>query len=67
LVGPGSLNDFDYQDTIQDYVRNEVALDYNAGLGALAYLYSQLRPTCQLITLAISPSTVQEDSLVNLV
>lgn len=37
--GPGSLNDFDYVDTIKDYQRNEVALDYNAALtGVLARL-----------------------------
>jgi endoglucanase len=66
--GPGSLNDFDYQDTIQDYFRNEVALDYNAGFsGALAYLYSQSLGNLPVITLAISPSSVQEDGLVNLV
>jgi endoglucanase len=37
--GPGSANDFDYQDNRLDYVRNEVALDYNAAFtGVLAYL-----------------------------
>lgn len=37
--GPGSRNDFDYVDTIKDYQRNEVALDYNAAFtGLLAYL-----------------------------
>jgi endoglucanase len=35
--GPGSANDFDYVDDRRDYVRNEVADDYNAGYtGALA-------------------------------
>jgi endoglucanase len=38
--GPASSNDFDYVDTIQDYQRNEVTLDYNAALtGVLAYLH----------------------------
>lgn len=38
--GPGSRNDFDYVDTIKDYQRNEVALDYNAAFtGLLAYLH----------------------------
>jgi endoglucanase len=37
--GPGSRDDFDYVDTIKDYQRNEVALDYNAAFtGLLAYL-----------------------------
>ncbi|MFM7528949.1 MAG: glycoside hydrolase family 9 protein, partial [Nodosilinea sp.] len=63
--GPGSINDFDYQDTIQDYIRNEVSLDYNAGLtGALAYLYS-LGPSN--VTLAISPASVLENGTTNLV
>lgn len=35
--GPASANDFDYVDDRRDYVRNEVATDYNAGYtGALA-------------------------------
>ncbi|MDX2165768.1 MAG: glycoside hydrolase family 9 protein [Deltaproteobacteria bacterium] len=35
--GPASANDFDYVDDRHDYVRNEVATDYNAGYtGALA-------------------------------
>ena len=43
--GPGSVNDFDYQDTVTDYRRNEVALDYNAGFtGVLARLYSKSLP-----------------------
>ena len=38
--GPASPNDFDYQDIRSDYIRNEVALDYNAGFtGALARMY----------------------------
>ncbi|MEB3360206.1 MAG: glycoside hydrolase family 9 protein [Synechococcales bacterium] len=37
--GPASANDFDYKDDRTDYIRNEVALDYNAGFtGALARL-----------------------------
>ncbi|AFY61366.1 glycoside hydrolase family 9 protein [Synechococcus sp. PCC 6312] len=40
--GPTSANDFAYQDQRNDYVANEVALDYNAGLtGALARMYQQ--------------------------
>ncbi|MEB3334363.1 MAG: glycoside hydrolase family 9 protein [Cyanobacteriota bacterium] len=38
--GPASANDFDYVDTIKDYQRNEVTLDYNAAFtGVLAYLH----------------------------
>jgi endoglucanase len=40
--GPGSANDFDYLDQRSDYIRNEVAIDYNAGFsGALAFLSQQ--------------------------
>ncbi|MFN9629352.1 MAG: glycoside hydrolase family 9 protein [Cyanobacteriota bacterium] len=40
MGGPASSNDFDYVDTIQDYQRNEVTLDYNAALtGVLGYLH----------------------------
>lgn len=40
--GPTMANDFAYQDSRQNYVANEVSLDYNAGYtGALAYLYSR--------------------------
>ncbi len=40
--GPGSANDNDYVDDRTDFLRNEVALDYNAGLtGALAWMYDQ--------------------------
>ncbi len=40
--GPASVNDFDYTDDRTDYIRNEVALDYNAGLtGALARMYEE--------------------------
>ena len=40
--GPASPNDYDYLDVRSDYIRNEVALDYNAGLtGALVRLYDQ--------------------------
>ena len=35
--GPQAIDDFDYVDDIQDWVRNEVACDYNAGFtGAIA-------------------------------
>ena len=37
--GPDRPNDFSYADQRSDYVRNEVAIDYNAGYsGALAFL-----------------------------
>ncbi|MFN7229422.1 MAG: glycoside hydrolase family 9 protein, partial [Synechococcaceae cyanobacterium] len=37
--GPGAADDFAYADRRSDWVRNEVAIDYNAGFsGALAYL-----------------------------
>ncbi|MGB3401489.1 MAG: glycoside hydrolase family 9 protein [Microcoleaceae cyanobacterium] len=40
--GPASTDDHDYIDDRSDYRRNEVALDYNAGLtGALAWMYDQ--------------------------
>ena len=40
--GPASAKDDDYIDVRSDYIRNEVALDYNAGLtGALVRLYDQ--------------------------
>lgn len=40
--GPGSANDFDYVDDRTDYVRNEVALDYNAAFtGAIARMYER--------------------------
>ena len=40
--GPASPDDGDYQDDRSDYIRNEVALDYNAAFtGALARQYSQ--------------------------
>ncbi|MEO0409322.1 MAG: glycoside hydrolase family 9 protein [Cyanobacteria bacterium P01_A01_bin.135] len=40
--GPASPNDGDYQDKRDDYIRNEVALDYNAAFtGALARQYDQ--------------------------
>ena len=40
--GPDRLNDFAYADRRSDYVRNEVAIDYNAGYsGALAFLAQQ--------------------------
>ena len=39
--GPASLDDFDYADVRNDYIANEVACDYNAGLtGALARMAS---------------------------
>lgn len=38
--GPGSADDFDYQDDRTDFQRNEVAIGYNSQLaGALAYMY----------------------------
>jgi hypothetical protein len=40
--GPESANDHDYKDDRTNYVSNEVALNYNAGLtGALAYMYDK--------------------------
>jgi endoglucanase len=37
--GPDRPNDFSYADVRSDYIRNEVAIDYNAGFsGALAFL-----------------------------
>ncbi|MAR07297.1 MAG: hypothetical protein CL862_09370 [Cyanobium sp. NAT70] len=37
--GPSEANDYAYTDSRADYISNEVAIDYNAGLtGALAYL-----------------------------
>ena len=37
--GPAAADDFAYNDKRSDYISNEVAIDYNAGLsGALAYL-----------------------------
>lgn len=40
--GPSAADDFAYSDSRSDYISNEVAIDYNAGLtGALAFL-SQL-------------------------
>ncbi|NER23880.1 MAG: hypothetical protein F6J96_24880 [Symploca sp. SIO1C2] len=40
--GPAAADDADYVDERTDYIRNEVALDYNAGLtGALARMYQE--------------------------
>jgi Glycosyl hydrolase family 9/Calx-beta domain/Cellulose binding domain len=40
--GPASANDFDYVDSRTDYIRNEVALDYNAAFtGAVARMYQK--------------------------
>ncbi|MGB3613057.1 MAG: glycoside hydrolase family 9 protein, partial [Elainellaceae cyanobacterium] len=40
--GPASPDDGDYRDDRSDYIRNEVALDYNAAFtGALARQYSE--------------------------
>ncbi|MDJ0732670.1 MAG: glycoside hydrolase family 9 protein [Nostocaceae cyanobacterium] len=40
--GPASADDYDYVDDRTDYIRNEVALDYNAGFtGALVRMYDQ--------------------------
>ena len=37
--GPSAADDFAYNDARSDYISNEVAIDYNAGLtGALAFL-----------------------------
>ena len=37
--GPAAADDFAYNDKRSDYISNEVAIDYNAGLtGALAFL-----------------------------
>jgi len=41
--GPSSADDFAYRDRRNDYIANEVALDYNAGLtGALVRQYGEL-------------------------
>ncbi|EDX75702.1 Glycosyl hydrolase family 9 [Coleofasciculus chthonoplastes PCC 7420] len=40
--GPDSPNDFAYNDVRTDFISNEVAMDYNAGLtGALARMYGE--------------------------
>ena len=40
--GPSSANDYAYTDNRTDYITNEVAMDYNAGLtGALARMYEE--------------------------
>jgi hypothetical protein len=40
--GPESADDFNYTDDRTNYISNEVALNYNAGLtGALAYMYDK--------------------------
>jgi Glycosyl hydrolase family 9/FG-GAP-like repeat len=53
-----------YKDNRPDFKRNEVALDYNAGLtGVLARQYG-LNPD---VKIAISPATVTEDGVANLV
>ncbi|NET47406.1 MAG: glycosyl hydrolase family 9 [Merismopedia sp. SIO2A8] len=40
--GPQSADDFDYVDDRTDYIRNEVALDYNAAFtGAIARMYEK--------------------------
>ncbi|UAJ71804.1 glycoside hydrolase family 9 protein [Synechocystis sp. PCC 7339] len=40
--GPTAANDFSYNDSRDDYISNEVAIDYNAGLtGALAWSVEQ--------------------------
>ncbi|MGL5874259.1 MAG: glycoside hydrolase family 9 protein, partial [Xenococcaceae cyanobacterium] len=40
--GPEAANDFSYTDDRTNYISNEVALNYNAGLtGALAYMYDK--------------------------
>ncbi len=58
--GPASANDFDYQDTVKDYQRNEVALDYNAGLtGVLARLAGRSSPITPTINLSASQTIVE--------
>ena len=40
--GPSAANDFAYTDSRTDFITNEVAMDYNAGLtGALARMYQE--------------------------
>ena len=40
--GPSAADDFAYTDARSDYIANEVAIDYNAGLtGALAFLLAK--------------------------
>jgi Glycosyl hydrolase family 9/FG-GAP-like repeat len=53
-----------YKDDRADFKRNEVALDYNAGLtGVLARQYG-LNPD---ITISVTPKTVTEDGVANLI
>ena len=67
--GPDQANDNSYVDDRNNYVTNEVALDYNAGLtGAIARIYGlggQLLN--QNITLELTPNSVTEDGSSNLV
>ncbi len=42
VAGPSQPNDNAYEDRRENFITNEVALDYNAGFtGALAYLYAE--------------------------
>lgn len=60
LVG-GPLSDDSYNDSIGDYVANEVACDYNAGfVGALARMYDQFGGTPIPNYKAIEPVTNNE-------
>jgi hypothetical protein len=60
--GVASANDFDYVDDRGDYVRNEVATDYNAGLsGALARLIDEASSS----SAQSSSSAVQSSSSVS--
>lgn len=55
--GPKSANDFDYSDDRDDYIRNEVATDYNAGFtGALAKM-AIINPTTTQVTPATPTTT----------
>lgn len=67
--GPKDLND-SYQDDRNDYIGNEVALDYNAGfVGALAALYSKFGgtplPASQFPPTALSENPPKDEVFVN--
>ncbi|WP_413171899.1 glycoside hydrolase family 9 protein [Anabaena azotica] len=67
--GPDQANDNSYSDDRTNYVTNEVALDYNAGLtGAIARIYGlNGQPLNTSITLALTPTSVTEDGTGNLI
>jgi hypothetical protein len=67
--GPDQANDNSYSDDRTNYVTNEVALDYNAGLtGAISRIYGLSgQPLNSTITLAVSPTSVLENGTANLV